>query len=113
MNGTEQAIADLLTITRWRWTHTFPLRTKNGWRTPTTSPGWPDFLAVRADWMVAIEAKEGTGRTTEDQRVWLTALSAVPHVRAWVIRPDDLQTLAGWLARPRDAPDRYGFTLAP
>lgn len=109
MTPTEQAVEELFAWTGWSACHTFPLRTVQGWRTPTTTRGWPDFVALRGRHVVAVEVKDGSGRLTPEQRVWLDRFADLDAGHAWLIRPGDLQQMARWLHDPDNAPTIHGY----
>lgn len=108
----QTTIVETLELFGYAVSHTFPLRTKDGWRTPTISPGWPDLIAVRAPRLLAIECKTDVAPKAIPlaQRAWLSAFASVPCARAWVLRPrDDWPTIVEWVRHPKDAPRIYGF----
>lgn len=89
-----------------------------GWRRPMhiydarrSEPGWPDLALIR-DRLVLLELKTETGRVSDPQRSWLTALTRA-DVEAYVARPRHLQALglvlqargpvATWTASQREA----------
>lgn len=107
----QRTLCDALDATGYRWSHTYPLRTQHGWRTGTTWRGWPDLVALRGSWLLAIEAKTDTGRADPEQIDCLTRFSIVAGARAWVLRPrDDLTEIVAWMRDPRNAPRTFGFT---
>ena len=97
--------------------HIYPLRTKNqGWRTSTTAKGWPDLVAIRGQWLIAIEVKGETTRIEDEQRAWLMRFAGLgsQHVRTWVLRPtDDWGQIAAWIASPGLAPRIFGWSPLP
>lgn len=104
-------IVELLDALSWASCHTYPLRTEHGWRTGTTAKGWPDLVALRGEFVVAIEVKSDTGRPTALQLDWLERFALLGSGRAWLVSPSlDTQLLASWLQYPQRAPSRYGFT---
>ena len=112
----QKILMETLAIFHWDAMHVFPLRTKHGWRTPTTSKGFPDILALRQSFVLAIEVKgfSADGRPTpfqEGQIEWLERFAAIPTGRAWVLRPtDDFDQIARWLATPSTAPQIFGWS---
>lgn len=101
-----------LTRTAWRWQHIFRMRTADGaWRTSTTAVGWPDLMAFREGWVLAIECKRSRkDYPTPDQLAWLAEIAQIPTGRAWVLRPtDSWQDVANWIADPAKSPRIYGF----
>lgn len=98
--------------------HVYPLATKDGnYRTSTTLKGWPDLTGIgrqaRAGWMLYIECKGVTTPTTPEQLVVLDTLAANPQSRCWLLRPLDnagVTELVKWIARPWEAPVRFGWT---
>lgn len=84
----------------WRVVHYGAARTTKGWRTPARydSKGFPDLLLIHPDrGVLAVEVKSATGRVADEQTDWLRYLNRA-GVRAWVVRPDDLQELVDYLA---------------
>ena len=99
-----------LDVRGWVWDHTYPLRTRDGWRTGSTLKGKPDLMAIRPPWELAIELKADNGTLAEEQRAVLSLYAQLPHARAWVIRPAMPWTMVdGWLADPEGAPRVHGF----
>lgn len=106
----QQTIVELLEATGWESCHTYPLQTKHGWRTGTTAKGWPDLVALRGEFIVAIEVKSDTGKATPEQLAWLGRFAALGCGRAWLVGPAlPFQTLARWLQHPQLAPETYGL----
>jgi hypothetical protein len=107
----QKTLVSVLEVFGYEVNHTFPLRTQHGWRTGTTAVGWPDLLAIRVPRMLAIEVKGAHTPLEEAQRAWLSMLSEIPCVRAWVIRPTDPDwaDVQAWIRYPKDAPRTYGF----
>ena len=100
-----------LTREGYRWQHVFRTRMQSGnWRTSTTAIGWPDLMAFRSGWVIAIECKSARGRTTTEQREWLAEIAQTPTGRAWVFSPkDSWQDVADWIHRPERAPRIHGW----
>lgn len=109
--GFQAMIVDLLDTLGYASCHTYPLRTEHGWRTGTTAKGWPDLVALRGEFVVAIEVKSDTGRATSQQLDWLRRFAELGCGRAWLVSPRlDVQLLASWLQYPERAPRRWGFS---
>lgn len=107
----QRTLVEMLDTFGWTHTHTYPLRTQHGWRTGTTSKGFPDLLCVRGPWVLGIEAKTDKGRATPEQLDWLARFAEIPTGRGWLLRPsDNIDDLARWLTRPGDSPRVHGFT---
>lgn len=105
-------VVSALELYGYEGTHIFPLVDRSGnWRTPTTSPGWPDLVYLRPPRQLAIEVKLDGAPLPEHQRAWLSLFAGVPCCRAWVVRPSTptWPTFCGWLRRPATAPNAYGF----
>lgn len=98
----------------WTVNHVGRGRHKSGdWVTPTTSPGWPDLIAVRRDRLLAVEVKGPRTPVEEHQVAWLTLFSQLPCANAWVLRPtDDWHQVAKWVTYPEQAPKVWGFDPA-
>lgn len=103
----------------WKTQHVYRLQTAAdeskgrpaAWRTSTTASGWPDVVAVRPGWQLAIEVKSAKGAITDEQLAWLALLASLPFCRAWVLRPkDDPAVWMRWMRRPEGAPRRYGWS---
>lgn len=108
----QQTIVELLDALGWASCHTYPLQTRHGWRTGTTAKGWPDLVALRGSYVVAIEVKSDTGRATAEQVAWLRRFAELDAGRAWLVDPStDVQTLARWLQYPEHAPHTHGFDV--
>lgn len=108
----QTTLVQTLELFGYEGVHVFPLMDRRGvWRTPTTSPGWPDLVFVRPPRLLAIEVKVEGVTVPPHQRAWLTLFSQVPCARAWVVRPNDPNwaDLQRWIRRPADAPNEYGF----
>lgn len=89
--GVEQAIADLLSLYRWRWVHSRPARTQSGWRTALSgAAGFPDFHAVRPPRLLYIEVKSGAAKLSAEQNTWRQLLLQVPQVEHYVWGPAEL-----------------------
>lgn len=105
----QDGIVDAARVFRWSVAHFRPARTEKGWRTPGQydAQGWPDLVLVRASSpIIACEVKGKRTPTTPEQIAWLERFAESGHACAWLVRAgtDDLTTIAGWLARPDDAP---------
>jgi len=80
----------VLELTGWRVYHTYDSR--------RSAPGFPDLVCLKGQRLLALEVKSATGRVTPDQRAWLQALSIIPGVSAYVVRPaPDLRELVAIL----------------
>jgi hypothetical protein len=106
----QSAIERALEREGYRFMHVRTTKTPDGrWLTGTSSPGFPDVLALRPGWVLAIEVKARTGKVTPVQIAWLTAFRDAGAL-AWVTRPtDDLLMLARWIAAPETAPETFGW----
>lgn len=60
--------------------------------------GWPDIFACRDGRIIVLELKAEKGIVSDAQAEWIVALAQVPGVIAKVVRPSELQEIAGWLA---------------
>lgn len=107
----QYVIQGALDAEAYRWNHVYRMPTPHGgWATPTTSPGWPDIVAIRAPFILAIEAKGKRTPFKPGQPEWLATFAELPFGRAWVIRPqDDWHMIAEWLRDPENAPRTYGW----
>lgn len=97
--------------------HVFPMKTSDGsWRTGTTAKGWPDWMAVRGRYILALELKgfsaAGVGTPFKPGQIeWLEKFAGIPTGRAWVLRPTDpFDEIVQMIRFPQDAPRRYGYT---
>lgn len=80
------------------------------WMTATSAIGWPDVLALRGPWLLAVELKSDAGKLTEEQVQWLGRFALLPHARTWVLRPSDpWDPITRWLQRPEEAPPTFGW----
>jgi hypothetical protein len=113
---------DLLNTFGWAHNHVFPLQTSNGWRTGYTAVGWPDDVALRGEYILAVElkgfaARGDRGRLGPRQIEWLDRFARLPTGRAWVLDPIDppFDALVGWVRYPGSAPRTFGYpsALAP
>jgi hypothetical protein len=109
-------VKDLLETFGWAINHVYPLKTESGgWRTSTTAKGWPDWMALRGEYILALELKGYTARGDATrfkpgQRDWLLRFAAIPTGRAWVLRPtDSLAEIMSWVRYPQDAPRIFGW----
>lgn len=111
----QRAVLDLLHLFRWAPNHVRPLLDSHGrWTTGTTAKGWPDIVALRGDWLVAIECKGTHSKMQPGQLDWLARFAALPHGLAWLVKPtSDLELLARWLAYPAEAEKVYGWSASP
>jgi hypothetical protein len=109
----QQTITEALDDEGWWWIHGIRLQGRDRrWLTGvqgTKPDGWPDLLALRPGWALAIEVKIPPDKPTPSQLEWLERLLEAGCL-AWVLRPrDDQQAVANWLARPHQAPERFGW----
>lgn len=94
MNGiTEKQFAtqveSLLSIFQWRWCHFRPARTKHGWTTAMSGhPGFPDYIAVKGERLLAVEIKSEKGKVTPEQMAWLDAFQEA-GAETFLWRPSD------------------------
>lgn len=98
----QAAIVDLLHALGWRHLH---VRRSIGrgrkWVTATNVTGWPDLFCWtprQPGRFVAIEVKVAPDDLSDDQRAVLEDLDR-SGVECYVIWPDDLEVLSGWLSR--------------
>lgn len=112
-----------LEAARWAVNHTRRAREKRKgrhgqrgedvWLTPTSSPGWPDLVALRGPWLLACEVKQDTNYPTPEQRGWLERFLLVPGALVWVARPrDPWDRVSHWIQHPEDAPRVWGWQPA-
>ncbi|MDQ5821310.1 MAG: VRR-NUC domain-containing protein [Actinomycetota bacterium] len=84
-------IVDVARLAGWRKYHTHNSR--------RSSFGFPDWILVKDDRMLAVELKTEKGKVKPDQQAWLDALARVPGVDSFVWRPSDwdqvVETLTG------------------
>lgn len=111
----QATLVQLLERLGWSVNHTRPGRGKKGvWTTPTTAKGWPDLVALRGPWLLAIEVKGPTTVVTPEQIVWLARFAELGCGRAWLLRPDaPIDEVAKWMAHPAQAPASFGFEHPP
>lgn len=103
-------VTDALTALGWVWDHTYPLRTRDGWRTGSTLKGKPDLIALKPPIELAIELKAEDGVLAEEQRAVLSMYAQLPHARAWVLRSTmPWAMITSWLQDPQAAPRVHGF----
>jgi hypothetical protein len=108
----QQGFVALLEAHRYVVDHTYPLRTRDGWRTGSTLKGKPDLLALRPPWLLAIELKAEGGTLAEVQRAVLSVFAGLPMARAWVLRETaPTRMLQTWIAEPEAAPAVHGFEV--
>lgn len=75
----QAAVVDLAHLTGWRTNHVFrsaSTRAGGGWRTATTTVGWPDLTLWRPGQLLMVEIKTDRGRLTAEQRDVLASLRA-------------------------------------
>lgn len=89
----------------------YKMKTNRGaWLTSTTLVGLPDLMAIGRGHTLWIEVKTANGPVSAEQLLLLDRFADIDSNRCWLVRPtDDLQLLANWIARPADAPRRFGF----
>lgn len=72
------------------------------------SGGWPDVVALHPPTRrcLVVECKSAAGAMRGGQLAWLLAWQAVlaPGSLIGVMRPDDLQAVLDWIARPGATP---------
>ena len=93
--------------------YVFTMQTKDGrWLTSTTLKGLPDIMAVGHGHTLWIEVKGAHGAISAAQVIILDRFAElVPTNRCWILDPtDDWQAIANWIARPEDAPRRFGWS---
>ena len=78
-----QQVFDLAVLTGWRVVR-FP-----AWRPTSTTPGFPDIVAVRGGRLLFAELKTETGKLTPAQREWLWLLAEAGGVDVYVWRPSN------------------------
>lgn len=109
---------DALHTLGWRTQHVYRLQVAGdeetgrpaAWRTSTTASGWPDVVALRPGWMLAIEFKGAKTPVEDEQLAWLALFATQPCCRAWILRPrDDPAAWMGWMRHPETAPRRHGW----
>jgi hypothetical protein len=106
----QQTFVALLEAHRWVTDHTYPLRTKTGWRTGSTLKGRPDILALRDGWQIVAELKAKGGTASPEQVAVLSLFALVPGVRAWLlIETAPTRMLQKWIEAPEGAPAVHGF----
>lgn len=91
--------------------HVYAMPTKDGgYRTSTTAVGWPDLACFKNEWVIGCEVKGIKTAIGPGQVDWLERFAAIPTGRAWMLRPtDDWEAIVRWMARPLEAPRRYGW----
>lgn len=87
-------VTEALTLYHWRFTH----HRRSDRAILMGQIGFPDVVAVRGRFLIALELKTEQGRVTPEQMAWLDAFNECPAVTAMVIRPRDLDLLLGLLA---------------
>lgn len=91
-------VIDLARLCGWLVHHQRPARTAQGWRSAVQGhKGFPDLVLVRGPYVLFVELKTDSGKTTPEQEDWLARLKAAG---AWacVWRPGDWQTIE-WVLR--------------
>jgi hypothetical protein len=69
------------------------------WNSRHSVAGFPDLVLVKRRWLIFAELKSETGKLTQPQTRWLTALqeAAMPEVFVW--RPSDRALVLNALCR--------------
>jgi len=89
-SAVEQVLEDALRLFRWRYMHQRPAQTSKGWRTALTGDrGFPDFVAVRRERIIYIEAKGKTNKLEPEQVAWRDAIVAAGG-EYYLVRPANL-----------------------
>lgn len=92
----QSAVTDALDWARWLWHHETDSR--------RSRPGYPDLHAVQArtQRVLHVELKTARGRTSREQKMWLTGLFAChrsnPRALVGVLRPQHLDETLRWIA---------------
>jgi len=98
----------------WHTMSVMPQRTRYGWRSGVTTIGWPDILAVRDGWLLAIECKGNRTPIGPGQLEWLRCFAALPQGRAWILRPrDNWGQICEWIRDPAKSPRTYDVRTVP
>ncbi len=94
-------VIDLARTLGYRVAHFRPAMTGKGWRTPVAADGagFPDLVLVGRK-VVFLELKSERGSVADDQAAWLEAIRRAGG-EAYVLRPSDLDLLAGILTERR------------
>jgi hypothetical protein len=93
------AVVQLAELCGWRTNHVFrsvSQRDGGGWRTATTTTGWPDLTLWRPGQFLMVELKAERGRLTTEQRDVIDSLVAAGvDARTWFPKdwPEIQQTL--------------------
>jgi hypothetical protein len=98
----QELVIDLCHAYGWRCSHFRPAMTSRGWRTPVSGDGkgFPDFLLLKPNKIVAAELKATGGKVTKEQLDWLLAFRSA-GVPAYIWTPKEwadgsiLQVLQG------------------
>lgn len=109
----QRTLIDTLEFFGWAVNHMRPAMNQQGdWRTAYSAPGWPDLVALRGQWLIAIEVKGETTRVQRNQREWLGRFAQLRGGRAWILRPQDSwDSIVHWIRHPEEAPKAYGFEV--
>lgn len=86
----QRQVVELAETLGWKVNHTRPAVTGKGWKTPTTSKGFPDLTIARRGQVVFVELKTDTGLPSIEQLGWLRVLGPLGRIA----QPDDLDDLA-------------------
>jgi hypothetical protein len=86
----QRLVCDAASALGWHWMHCYPLRTANGWATPTSGPlgpGWPDLtLAHPRGRLLAVELKAERGVVSAEQLAVHAVLKAA-GLDVHIVRP--------------------------
>lgn len=97
----QQRITDTASTYGWRWFHApknLPY-VKGGKRKQAVRSGFPDLVLVRDGRLIFAELKSRVGRATPEQIAWLRDLDDVPHVEAYLWKPQDWPEVLAILSR--------------
>lgn len=109
----QRKLVELLHEFKWHTMHVRPVLDANSgqWTTTTSAKGWPDVVALRGIFVLAIEVKGERGKPTTQQLDWLARFAALPTGMAWVVWPSsDLDRLAQLMAYPDEDGRRIGWS---
>lgn len=85
----EAQLVELATLHGWLAYHTHDSR--------RSVAGFPDWILIRNDQLLAVELKSSAGKVSEEQYRWLRAFASVRYVASMIIRPaatlDELEKL--------------------
>ena len=112
----QTAIQDSLKREGFRYQHVYRSKLADGtFRTTTVAVGWPDLVAFKDIYVVAIECKKNRlSKATPQQLSWLETFRRIPTGYAWVLSADDdWQQIANWLHDLTKAPKVHGWEPHP